>query len=699
LALDYLGWIYLSLCLRVQLRQLKENLVLNDTSHNIIEVIFHCFSFSFICNATVLFYYFNNLFMRTSFLSFFLICFCFSFAQWNPNTSINLEVAGLNVSDQQCASTTDGKTWIAFYTQNGTGNYDMRAQLLDANGIKLLGSDGVLVSNQTSGSATFVFNVAVDIFNNLVVAFQYEVSGVMKAVVTKVNTDGTLPWGTGVIVGDGLAPYPAVTKTNEVIVAWNNNSPSTSYIQKIDNSGTIAWASPVAVLVGTSNTTRCQLVCNSNGDFTAVFQRRSFGISTTLYAQRYSPSGVPIWASPIQICNQTSSGARYYSIMAIGNTTYFGYYVASGSRFFAYVQKINADGTLPWGINGSAVTTYSSGTDPMPQTTQIAHDINSPYLWSVSTFCNTAQSQYGVYVQKFDTASGTRQLAATGKEVYPISTNFDTQAGELSLINDAPFFMSYDVNYKIYATRLNSSGDFVWAGNRIELSSTTSGPGNPKGRFAFTKAVGNQSVAVWYENRGVEYRSYAQAITASGVLDGEALRLNGKANLHQNNIDWVTEGISNFVAFVLEKSEDGRRFEPIYSVGINNNAPVYTYTDYGLKSPINYYRVKAISTNSRSAYSNIVVLKNDQNGINPQIRMLYPNPVVNQLGLQVQLPFSDRIEVVVIDASGKQIQGHIFNLPSGNNNIVLDTRKLTRGCYHVKMTARGFTTTKTFMKD
>ncbi len=396
-------------------------------------------------------------------------------AQWNPNTFVNLEVSGLNCSDQQSISTSDGKTWIAYYSQNsGTGNYDMRAQLLDINGNKLLGANGILVSSQPSGTATFVFNVCKDIFDNLVIAFQYEIGGNLNAVVAKVNADGTLPWGNGVVLGEGLAPYPAITKTNEVVVAWNNNSPSTTYIQKISSSGTLAWSSPTAVTVGTSNTTRAQVVANANGDFTLVFQKRSFGISTTLYAQRYTSGGAPIWTAPVQISNLTSSGARYYSILGDGNTVYFGYYVASGSRFFAYVQKITETGALPWGINGSPVSSYSTGADPQQQTTNIAHDNSSPYIWSVTTYSNPAQTAYGVYVQKFDTTSGTVLLNPQGKEVYPISSNYDTQTGELSLVNDAPFLMSYDVNYKIYATRLNSNGDFYWTSNRIELSSTTS---------------------------------------------------------------------------------------------------------------------------------------------------------------------------------------------------------------------------------
>ena len=68
-------------------------------------------------------------------------------AQWNPNTSVNLAFSTSDVSDLQSLATSDGKTWIAFYTSSG-GGYQMRAQLLDVNGFPLLGSNGVLVSNQ-----------------------------------------------------------------------------------------------------------------------------------------------------------------------------------------------------------------------------------------------------------------------------------------------------------------------------------------------------------------------------------------------------------------------------------------------------------------------------------------------------------------------------------------------------------------------
>ncbi|MBM3159371.1 MAG: immunoglobulin domain-containing protein [Bacteroidetes bacterium] len=450
-------------------------------------------------------------------LSLFLFATLVSTAQWNPNTSVNLEIATLPVADMHSLPTSTGKTWIAFYHQN-SGNYDMRAQLLDVDGTKLLGPDGVLIDNKPSGTATFVFNICKDANDNLIVAYQDQRSGQLNAVAYKISQTGAHLWSNnGVILGQGLAPYPAVLSNGETVVTWIEATTNTLQIQKISTAGVLAWLTPVTVQVGTANTTRGQVVSNLNGNFTLVFQRRGFGIATTLYAQRYNSSGVASWTSALQLSTETTSGARYYSVLSEEDTTYCGYYSAQGSRFNSWLHRINPNGTLPYGGNGSNFSTATSGADPYQQMTNIATDSGSPLVWSVCSYSNTSQSQYGVYVQKFNKQTGARLLTDNALNIYPISASFDTQAGGLALVNDAPVFMSYDANYKIYATRLDGNGAFVWTGNRVELSSTTASAGSPKGRYGFSALSNSQAVGVWAETRNGVQRAYAQNITPSGT--------------------------------------------------------------------------------------------------------------------------------------------------------------------------------------
>jgi len=438
-------------------------------------------------------------------------------AQWNPNTYVNLQVSGLSDDDQQSIPTTDGKTWIAFYSQTA-GNYNMMAQLLDANGNKLLGPDGVVISTQTSGSAIYVFNVCLDASNNLVIACQDQRISTMQAVCYKISQTGAQLWSpTGVILGAGLSPYPATLSTGETVVAWNESTSSTLKIQKISVGGIAEWTTPVSVMVGATKTTRGQLIANTNGKFTNVFQKKGVGVSTTLYSQAYDSTGLALY-TPVQISNQTSSGSRYYSILTDADTTYFGYFVSQGSRFNSFLQRINITGVIPWGMNGSNFNTSVASTDAYQMVTDINMTPGTNYIWSVCNFCNTLQSQYGIYVQKFLKTTGGRQFTDQAKVLYPISANFDQHVSRITLLTDGPMFLEYDVNYKIYVIRLNSTGDFVWPGNRAEISSTTATAGTPKMRYSFTPIGANRCAGVWTENRASGgYKGYAQGITIGGL--------------------------------------------------------------------------------------------------------------------------------------------------------------------------------------
>jgi hypothetical protein len=438
-------------------------------------------------------------------------------AQWNTNTFANLQISGLPTADMETVPTSDGKTWIAFYHENG-GNYDMRAQLIDANGYKLLGPDGMLVSDQTSGSATFVFNVCVDSSNNLIIGFQVELMGAMKALLFKIAETGDQLWGSGgIVLGGGLAPNPAVLSNQEVVVSWDADAGSTLNLQKITTSGAIAWTTPKQIKVGSSATTRGQIVPNTDGKFTVVYQKRASGISTTLYSQMFDNAGTALY-SPLQLTNQTTSAARYYSVTGEADTTYCGYYASPGWRFNSFLQRINPNGTIPYGMNGSNFSTAVGTNDFYQGTTTMNLTPGSPYVWAVCTFSDPNQTIYGVYVQKYLKSSGARQLGDHAKAVYSVSSNLDTQGGNLALVDDGPMFMSYIYNYKIYATRLDNAGNFVWPGNKVEISSTTASMSDGKMRYGFTPIGPNRCAGIWTEKRLTDYMGYAQGISVGGLI-------------------------------------------------------------------------------------------------------------------------------------------------------------------------------------
>lgn len=445
-----------------------------------------------------------------------LLCTLFSIgnAQWTDRIQTNTLVANKDASDIQTANTNDGRTWIAFYSNTGS-NYDMRAQLLDANGNRMFGDSGVLVSNAKSGSATFVFNVCVDNDNNFVIAFQVAKGSAYECVMQKVSTSGQLLWGnSGVDLGAGLSPYPATLSTNEIAVAWNGTG-VISY-QKVSAAGVAAW-SPAKTFTGNSGhiVSRAQVVANTNGNFSMVYQDQNFPpFYTNLFEQKFDNSGNKIWTSAVKLTTITTANYRYYDVHAEKDTTYVGYYgTPSGiNRFDAYIQRINGDGSLPWGINGAAFSDFSAFGDPNEQTIYIAKQEGANDVWAVCTLTNSLQTTSGVYVQKIDALSGTRYLGNDAKKLSPLSSRLIQLAFcRLSLCNDEPLFLVTDYSSnKLMAVKLKSDGS-VASFTGIGTSN------NVKYRYGFTDVYNGQAVAVWQEDKGSGTMPYAQNINCDGT--------------------------------------------------------------------------------------------------------------------------------------------------------------------------------------
>ncbi len=626
--------------------------------------------------------------MKKNLLVIFLFFVTFANAQWNSNTAVNLEIAGVQASDIQTVTTTDGKTWVAFYQSVGAA-FQMRAQLLDVDGTKLLGANGVLVSSQPTGSATYVFNVCLADSNSLVIAHQYQISSTLNAVLSKVSTAGNLSWGAnGVVLGAGLAPYPTTLSGGDIAVAWSDGVTNTLTMTKVSPIGAISLTPYISVKIGTTSTTRGQLIANSNNFFTLIMQKKSVGISTTLYAQRYSSEGIAQWATPLQLSNQTSSGAKYYSILAEADTTYFGYYVSVGSRFNSFIQRINPNGTLPYGINGTAFDDNQTASSPYQLATSIATTPGSAYIWGTSNFCNTSQSQYGIFVQKILKSTGAKQLGTTAKTVYPISTNFETQIGSLALYNDAPIFILTDKDYKIYATRLNSVGDFVWIPNRVEISSTNiTSASNPKGRYAFN-FFNDQGVAFWNEYRTIEYRAYAQNITING-LTGPVLPIilsNFTAVKTNATVDlqWITQTEINNKGFDIERSGD-MNFKTIgyvkskADVGNSSKSLAYNFNDEKPLYGNNFYRLKQVDVNGKFSYSNIVSIKNNSNNLS--IKLVQDNVSSNEIKIKTATNIAAKLQVSIASLNGKNGFQKNIEIQAGENYSTFQLHSISSGMY------------------
>lgn len=429
-------------------------------------------------------------------------------AQWTSNTSVNTLVVDSEGGDMKAIGTSDGKTYVVFWKVVGSPvNYELRLQVLDVDGTQLLGSDGILISDAIPMSTfTVIWSITIDANDNLYVGAT-GTGGGEPAYVFKLDTSGNHLWGTGgVNIGSGYAVTVLPLSSGEAIVSWWPSAESV--MQKYDASGNAIWSATQTITEGGNDTVPANLFELSNGDYIMVFHSLTFGINSVLYAQRYDGLGVSQWGSPTQLSNLGTVFNTTYSGLQDGDVVYMGYRASPGLRFDSYLQRLNDDGTLPWGINGSD---FDINQTDYEMDTQIAHQTGSQFIWALCTYTNSSQSDKGEFVQKFDKDTGARMLTETAKEVYAIGTE-NIHAGALQLKEDSPLFLlKSGIDNGVTPTTLgvvylDDSGDFVWPEESRPVATFSAN----KSRIHYTKPVNNQSVAVFIEEKSVEPKIYAQ---------------------------------------------------------------------------------------------------------------------------------------------------------------------------------------------
>lgn len=436
-------------------------------------------------------------------------------AQWTTDTAVNSLVSTSAGDDHQSFGTNDGRTFTAFWKSvPAPTNYELRVQLLDANGNKMFGDEGMLVTNTLPMSTyTVIWKATLDKYNNFYIGATGTGTGT-EAHIYKITPTGEMPWGAGGIsLGAGYLPTPIVLNNMDLIISYWPGS-GKAKMQRYTPAGVPVWAAPVDVNPSTTYSTRGTVVADmyqmTNGDFTAVFHiKNTNGVGSLLFAQKYNDQGIAQWTEPTQLCDKGTVYNTFYTGAQDSDVVYYGYSAATGLRYDGFVQRLNADGTTPWGINGMDFDTNLTNYE---MDTKIAFQQGSQYVWAISRYTTSAQSLQGEYVQKFDKASGARQFTDTAHQVYAINDTYQCHSGNLFLVGDKPLFLT-TTGFNNGATPLVLGATFLDAnGNLAQPAMTPVGTyAASKGRVVLCRPYNNQAVAVFAETKASSIKKiYAQ---------------------------------------------------------------------------------------------------------------------------------------------------------------------------------------------
>jgi hypothetical protein len=161
--------------------------------------------------------------------------------------------------------------------------------------------------------------------------------------------------------------------------------------------------------------------------------------------------------------------------------------------------------------------------------------------------------------------------------------------------------------------------------------------------------------------------------------DFRAARQNGQAILQ-----WKTEQETNNAAYVIERSANGKDYEPIGEVkgaGTTTLRNSYTYTDRNPLTGKNYYRLKQVDFNGSFMYSNVLLL--DFDGLR---KLLWYRTGGN--GITVRLDNGNSEHYTLFDVKGSILQsGYLKNGRVQFNN-------LSSGTYVVRVQSSEWMTLK-----
>ncbi len=181
-------------------------------------------------------------------------------------------------------------------------------------------------------------------------------------------------------------------------------------------------------------------------------------------------------------------------------------------------------------------------------------------------------------------------------------------------------------------------------------------------------------------------------INYNACVPVELLSFEGRYQNDKVELEWTTASELNNDHFVVERSEDGVKFEAIGKVqGAGNSISLlrYTYTDENISATQYYYRLKQVDTDGAYEYSNIIAVNTKTDKLDVKI---YPSPTRALL----EVAANEKIDHIrVFDLTGRAIQSNIID---GQKNIQLDVSTFQNGTYFVRVQSKQAVSLLRFVK-
>lgn len=592
---------------------------------------------------------------KIAFLIMMSLCFVLLSGEWSSNPAQNLKLTNSTYEEviPKVVYGPTGDVWVSWFS-NEAGNYNVRVQRYNFNGVPQFANEGLLVSNNTQMSWLTDWDMKVDSQNNAVVAF-LDVRNVSQDIfVYKISPTGEFLWGANGIgvsqdATEDYTPTLGITDADNVIVSWMAGSDLK--VQKILSNGTVVLATPLLFHETGFSFTWGQILPQANDTFILKYFKDSgpvYAVLRYVYAQKYDSSVNPVWANPTIITNQggISAWTQVFSNDSDGNGGFVMCWYED--RDFdqmrnIYLQYVLADGTVAFTPNGIQPTISTSTQHFYPV---IAFNQQTEEIWVAWTETDGDQNNRCLRVQKIN-HMGVSMLGDTGISILPMSMQSPLMTNAKVVNNE---FIGIYSDTSMKAFKLNSSGEFVWENDFVTLTSTTGNIVHDE----TTRFFNNQLIAAWEDSRNSTNQIYLQ-------------------NLHTDGTLGVQQNPTGITGTVTLNGGSGAVTNVVITVGSQTASPTAN-GQYTLEIPAGTYTVTATLAGYETVtIQNVVIVENNMTQQNITLNFItanqdntveilkksfkaYPNPFNPSTTIHYTLPVSSEINITFYNVKGQKIR-------------------------------------------
>ena len=205
---------------------------------------------------------------------------------------------------------------------------------------------------------------------------------------------------------------------------------------------------------------------------------------------------------------------------------------------------------------------------------------------------------------------------------------------------------------------------------------------------AFTACTAQLIVEVDVNSSSEEMAIDNISFSAGTVLPVELIDISATVKPEGIMLEWATATEENNDYFLLERSTDGRGFEPIGRVVGQGTSSQINYYQFLDESPLlgqSYYRLRQVDFDGSQHLSDVLSVRLPQSGLSiKSTAVLSPVPVVDQL-LRVTMsdPPTGISSVALFDSYGRMIKRYAFE--DRQSSFELRLPDLASGMYYLQL--------------